>query len=1501
MNGGNRALRPIVSCILKNGVRERPIYVLFDSGCSSAAILSVAAKSVEVVPVSHRCKLATFDSDQTVVRDFASFEVMSLDRTVCVSVPEALVGDSLTVSGDRPPTNEEITPFDYLRGVVFDELADTTIGIILGAPYAHLWMDGETRFHSLKYPLAKRTKLGWVLIGPTLDAKEGGKDVSVAACDPEMLNLHLEVKRMFRHEYIMPGPFVHPEKVFPSRQDEFAQEQMEKSIKFDLPSGRYSVALPWRNGRKEAARRFALANSYATARRRLLREKPKLERDEFRRDGVFAQLEKLINQGHVRRVVERDLTDKPVWYSPVVIVEQPSKPVEKRFRMCQDCGSVSQSSEGGIWLNAELSTGPDVLTRLTSILFKFRRHPYTLMADVSDFFHRIWVNDEDVAALRFLFFKDKSMREIESFELLVHLFGGGSSPAVANFTLQYHAGRIRAKYGEFIYWEIMMKFYVDDYLTSVESVQKARDTKQQMTAALAEGGFSLCKWASNDDRVLADDVVSSSQVPLELGPVASEGPGSAPTVAQATVDPEIEPLHSPLSPAPETEEGEDIVMLENDMPSLSPQQKARQEEELFNEEMKGFVRPDLDASTKVLGVGYDKKKDLLFVRIPAQAEKEVFTMTDVLSIVSAYFDPLGISAPYVLEGKLIFQECVNRKLTWKEPLPQDLKERFMKWLATRDGLRQVSVPRWTSTWELGESLVDLCVYADASNEGYGASAYLRRYLPGEETVRTWLIFGKGHVVPTRMHVDKFEGQIDHNGSIPRVELTAARLAAEICSMVQREGGETFNNVYLFADSMSVILWLRDVDRKHKTFEFFRLRRIWNLTEVPWWRYCPTDSNPSDILTHPLSCRARDAEKWRLYLEGPEWLRLPTSQWPTEPDIPADKLVDIAVFNALVDFDTTTLFPPRQSPPRTAPVSVSNGVTSAPALEVTPLDSPSNSSSASSSASLSSSLHASSLPGRSVSLAPVDHRTIVPPVRDLILELTEKRSKWAAKVNKIARLTQYLQQFKNFVRRRPVCPIVRTFALPSEFTVAEKTLLAAIQRKYFTAEMQLLLSNAVFSPNAKGHEFGNRKSRLTNLNPFLDGLLMRSGSRIEHADVAYDTRFPIVLPAKSTEVYSLVRHIHETMGHAQQTHLLNLLRRRFCILDERATVAHIIRYCLKCQRFDKSPTCQKMAVLPEFRVKVVWPFRFTALDVLGPYAVTHAGRGMNKRWILLLTCPSTRAIALYPLVSMSTQAFLNALTKFQSAYPGLQQIVCDNGSNFAGAANLCRELVEEFNTEVQMGELTLRNIEFRFNPPSAPHTGGVFERLVRSVKRVLNFVLTDEKVDFDAFDTSLAKCAALVNSRPLGPVSNDINSIQCLSPQHFLTPYMYCPDYSLDPPVTLCSANLPGTWFAVRRLYDRFKEGWVDEYLITLLKRSKWHKTQQDLYIGQLVLIAGPDKPRTHWQIGRVDKHLPSHDNVLRRYIVKLPDGRTFERHHNALVPLELEGEPHTATPAVANA
>ena len=121
---------------------------------------------------------------------------------------------------------------------------------------------------------------------------------------------------------------------------------------------------------------------------------------------------------------------QPVWYSPIVVVVQPHKPIDKRFRICQDSGAVCMTPEGPIWLNKHLCSGPDVLNSLLTILINLRKDPYVLLADVEDFFHRIKVDERDVGCLRFLFFSDESLNRISSYESPVHVFGASSSPPV---------------------------------------------------------------------------------------------------------------------------------------------------------------------------------------------------------------------------------------------------------------------------------------------------------------------------------------------------------------------------------------------------------------------------------------------------------------------------------------------------------------------------------------------------------------------------------------------------------------------------------------------------------------------------------------------------------------------------------------------------------------------------------------------------------------------------------------------------------------------------------------------------------------------------------------------------------------------------------------------------------------------------------------------------------------------------------------------------------------
>ena len=87
-------------------------------------------------------------------------------------------------------------------------------------------------------------------------------------------------------------------------------------------------------------------------------------------------------------------------------------------------------------------------------------------------------------------------------EMVVHLFGAKSSPAVVTFVLRYHGERISGEAPEEVLYAIMKGFYVDDFLNSYPTVEKARGLRVALTEALRLGGFELTKWRSTHPSVL---------------------------------------------------------------------------------------------------------------------------------------------------------------------------------------------------------------------------------------------------------------------------------------------------------------------------------------------------------------------------------------------------------------------------------------------------------------------------------------------------------------------------------------------------------------------------------------------------------------------------------------------------------------------------------------------------------------------------------------------------------------------------------------------------------------------------------------------------------------------------------------------------------------------------------------------------------------------------------------------------------------------------------------
>jgi hypothetical protein len=116
------------------------------------------------------------------------------------------------------------------------------------------------------------------------------------------------------------------------------------------------------------------------------------------------------------------------------------------------------------------------------------------------------------------------------------------------------------------------------------------------------------------------------------------------------------------------------------------------------------------SDTKLLGLGWNKKEDTLFVSLPKQNVE--MTKRTVLQTMAKLYDPLGIAAPYLLTAKVIFRDICDRKLGWDVELPKDLKSRWERWL---DSLPSVlTFPRSIPRERASITEIDIHGFADAS-------------------------------------------------------------------------------------------------------------------------------------------------------------------------------------------------------------------------------------------------------------------------------------------------------------------------------------------------------------------------------------------------------------------------------------------------------------------------------------------------------------------------------------------------------------------------------------------------------------------------------------------------------------------------------------------------------------------------------------------------------------------------------------------------------------------
>ena len=311
-----------------------------------------------------------------------------------------------------------------------------------------------------------------------------------------------------------------------------------------------------------------------------------------------------------------------------------------------------------------------------------------------------------------------------------------------------------------------------------------------------------------------------------------------------------------------------------------------------------------------------------------------------------------------------------------------------------------------------------------------------------------------------------------------------------------------------------------------------------------------------------------------------------------------------------------------------------------------------------------------------------------------------------------------------------------------------------------------------------------------------------------------------------------------------------------------------------------------------RLKSNRPFLNVGVDYCGPFFIKekrHRNRNKVKAYVSVFICFATKAVHLELVGDLTTESFIGCLKRFFSRRGKSQTIYSDNATNFVGARNELNELynsIESMEKDPKVQAYLLNEqVTWRFISPRSPHMGGLWEAAVKSFKHHLkrtvgNSLLTEQ------LETYVIEIEAILNSRPLSPLSSDPNDLLPLTPGHFLigSSLTSFPQTDLrDIPVGRLSS-----WQHVQQMRQHFWSRWQKEYLHQMIGRSKWQSTsnQDSIKIGTLVVLKEDNLPPMDWKLGRIVETHQGQDKIVRIVTVRTNAG-IYKRSVTRLYPLPI--------------
>ena len=657
-------------------------------------------------------------------------------------------------------------------------------------------------------------------------------------------------------------------------------------------------------------------------------------------------------------------------------------------------------------------------------------------------------------------------------------------------------------------------------------------------------------------------------------------------------------------------------------------------------------------------------------------------------------------------------------------------------------------------------------------------------------------------------------------SISRLELCACVLGTRLCATVKEVYPMGVEDTFFWTDSEVCLYWINTPAKSFKAYVAHRVGEIQTYTEPRQWLHIPGSENPADIGTRPIT--ARELKTRSLWWGGPSFLRQPMTEWPKSKVVKQIETSEVK----------NTIF---------------------------------------------------------LNIAPLKETHFV--------DCFEKLHPQFFSVGKLYNgLRTCLRKWAYVIRA------VRLFRgghrsgqsqlHSGEIEAAMRHLIRQSQLSSFREEIGLLSRDVAQTEERSLVRFPEaRRSRILQFSPFLDEFgVLRSCSRLEKGKIyGYDKIYPIILDRHSELSRLLVEEAHFNFEHPVGH---NAMKAALCakyIILGLGTLCHQVKFsCAICRMMKGKVAHQLQGALPVRRLgEGLRPFEHVGMDFAGPFEV-KVGRGKprKKLYVLVLTCMAVRAVHLEATGGTDTTHVVNAISRFVDVRGIPKTVTTDNQTSFQkadkdltdwiGAIDLDM-LREKTGHEFRPGS---RGIEWIFNPPLAPHFGGVFEILVKAMKRALKTTVGHADLTEEEFRTVISKVAWMLNNRPIQPVG-DSSDLEALTPNHFLNG---APEDAVFPP------NLPNSRIGLQErlkyqveVQQHFWKRFQAEIIPLMGPRKKWREEVSDLKEDDVVIEVDENTPRGEWRKMRVTRVIPSDDNLIRKVEVTNGRGKFYIRPISRLI------------------